>query len=78
MLPFVEVTHPEIPLLRVLLPANLAGERLLARVRDQVPLHGGHADEPLAAHAAHREDLGGTLLGACRGKRKEKCFIAIF
>ncbi len=58
------LVDPEVALLRVLLAAHLARERLLAGVGDEVALHGGHADEALAAHAAHGQDLGRLLLVA--------------
>ena len=60
--------YPQISLLRVLLSADLAGERFFSGVRHQVALHGGHAHEPLSAHAAHRQDLRRALSNACPEK----------
>ena len=57
----MKFAYPEVSLLGVLLPADFAGERFLAGVGDQMPLHRGDANEPLAANAADRKDLGGTL-----------------
>jgi hypothetical protein len=54
-------THPKVSFLSVLLATHFTREGLLAGMRDQVPLHRGDADEPLAADAAHRQDLGRTL-----------------
>lgn len=50
--PFVD---PQISLLSVLLATDFAGEGLLSRVSDQMPLHCRHADEPFTADRADWE-----------------------
>ena len=50
-------THPQIPLLRVLLSANLARERFFSGVRHQVSLHCCDTDKLLSTYPADRNHL---------------------
>lgn len=52
------LVNPEISLLGILLATDFTGERLLARVGDQMPLHGRHADEPFATNGTDGQYLG--------------------
>ncbi len=65
------IAYPEVSLLRVLLAADLTVEGFLPGVGDEVPLHGGHAHELLAAHPAHGQDFVATLPAPCMKQHNE-------